>query len=335
MNTEATIDKMCKTYEQFWRTHQEGDLRNRLKALPYHQATGLSPLNMLRSIAFDSGRRGLIDFARQKPEVQRGMLVDALERSPRTPERRVLEAIADTPRHLLVPEEKRPLAYWDGVVWVRGLNALTPPWLVCYAATSMQLQHSRSALVIGFGNGYASLVFSGVMTEASSVTAVELDSQLVVKGRKLVDSLGRRNISLEEGDGTSYYKGEDVFDAIWVTLGTRRVPDNWRRMLREGGRLGVFIPLTEQEVGLAPGVLPNWGSAVSYSDYMRTWWTNLKLVIYKKRNDDLVEIESMYGLFNPPIVSDSFGETVDCDWEAELAFIEREILLFLSQQANS
>jgi protein-L-isoaspartate O-methyltransferase len=63
----------------------------------------------------------------------------------------ILNAIYRTPRHMLLPGNLAPLAYWNGVTPIRGTVALTSPWMTAYAALRLALQPAQRVLVLGYG----------------------------------------------------------------------------------------------------------------------------------------------------------------------------------------
>jgi SAM-dependent methyltransferase len=112
----------------------------------------------------------------------------------------ILNAIHRTPRHMLLPGNLAPLAYWNGVTPIRGTVALTSPWMTAYAALRLALRPAQRVLVLGYGYGYITLAFANIVGPEGEVVAVELDKDLVECGRQLLKHLNIMNVKIIHGD---------------------------------------------------------------------------------------------------------------------------------------
>ena len=99
-------------------------------------------------------------------------------------------------------------------------------------------------LEIGTGCGYQTAVLARI---AGEVYTVERIGALVAKARRNLQSLKVKNVRLMHGDGMADL-GEDLaVDAIVVTAGTTRVPDELLKYLKPGGRM--VLPLAQHGEG--------------------------------------------------------------------------------------
>src|ERR671927_1136150 len=71
---------------------------------------------------------------------------------------RVLEAMAEVPRELFLPEDQRRRAYRDGAVRIGEGQTMSQPWIVACMAQLLELQGDEKVLEVGTGSGYAAAV---------------------------------------------------------------------------------------------------------------------------------------------------------------------------------
>ncbi|MEO8497032.1 MAG: hypothetical protein ABI614_18325, partial [Planctomycetota bacterium] len=73
---------------------------------------------------------------------------------------RVLQAVADTQRHLFVPEDQRQNAYVDMSLPIGGGVTISPPYVVAFMTEQLDPQPSDRVLEIGTGSGYQAAILS-------------------------------------------------------------------------------------------------------------------------------------------------------------------------------
>jgi len=154
---------------------------------------------------------------------------------------RVLSAMGRVPRHRFIEEAFRDRAYGDHSLPIGGGQTISQPYMVALMTESLALKGSERVLEIGTGSGYQ----TGVLAElAARVYSVERIAVLADRARRLLASLGYRNILIKVFDGTFGWKEEAPFDAILVTAGSPDIPAPLLEQLKEGGRL--LIPVGDR-----------------------------------------------------------------------------------------
>lgn len=156
-------------------------------------------------------------------------------------DRRVLSAMATTPRHVFVDEVFRERAYDDHPLPIGHGQTISHPYTVALMTEALELQGTERVLEIGTGSGYQTAVLARI---CANVFSIERISALATRARKVLDQLGLYNVALRVGDGTIGWNAEAPFDAIIVTAGTPQLPRPLLSQLRAGGRL--VVPIGEE-----------------------------------------------------------------------------------------
>lgn len=161
-------------------------------------------------------------------------------------DRRVLDAMIKTPRHIFVQEAMAAQAYSDSALPVGEKQTISQPYMVALMTELLELTGSDKVLEIGTGSGYQTAILAAL---ADRVYTVERIRPLALRARKCLDSLRLFNVMLRINDSEGSPIGWDdeaPFDAIIVTAGAPAVPDVLTDQLAAGGRL--VIPVgNEQE----------------------------------------------------------------------------------------
>src|SRR5918997_4991581 len=112
---------------------------------------------------------------------------------------RVLEAMAEVPRELFVPEGDRRRAYRDGALRIAEGQTISQPWIVACMAELLELRGDERVLEVGTGSGYAAAVLSRLCRE---VVTVERFETLAEEARRRLAELGYDNVEVRVGDGS-------------------------------------------------------------------------------------------------------------------------------------
>src|SRR5215211_1157589 len=111
---------------------------------------------------------------------------------------RVLAAMAEIPRELFLPADKRRRAYRDGAVRIGEGQTMSQPWIVACMAQLLELDGSETVLEVGTGSGYAAAVLSRL---CKYVVTIERFESLGAAARGVLEELGYDNVEVRVGDG--------------------------------------------------------------------------------------------------------------------------------------
>jgi protein-L-isoaspartate(D-aspartate) O-methyltransferase len=176
---------------------------------------------------------------------RRAQMVESLRQSGIS-DRRVLEVMAEIPRHLFVPEAFRHQAYDDDVsIHIGEGQTISQPRIVALMTESARIESHDRVLEIGTGSGYQAAVLARL---ARFVFSVERVPSLARQAKRALDQLGVENVSVKVMDGTLGWKAQAPFDAILVTAGAPEVPEPLVQQLADRGRLVVPVGPRETQV---------------------------------------------------------------------------------------
>jgi protein-L-isoaspartate(D-aspartate) O-methyltransferase len=148
--------------------------------------------------------------------------------------KRLLEAFATVPRHLLVPEALRGEAYRDVALPIGNGQTISAPGVVAAMTGALELTGVEKVLEVGTGSGYQAAILSRL---AARVVSIERVPQLAARARTALDRLGIVNVVVYLGDGSRGRLTDAPFDAIVVTAGGPEVPPPLLEQLAPGGSL--------------------------------------------------------------------------------------------------
>lgn len=154
---------------------------------------------------------------------------------------KVLAALRKVPRHLFVSEALMDQAYGDFPLPIGEQQTISQPFIVAEMTQALQLTADDRVLEIGTGSGYQAAILAEI---AFRVYTIERIYTLYTNARKLFDNLYYHNIVTRYSDGTMGWKEESPFDAIVVTAGAPRIPQNLVSQLAAGGRM--VVPVGDQ-----------------------------------------------------------------------------------------
>lgn len=161
-------------------------------------------------------------------------------------DRRVLAAIAWTPREWFLPPHLARNAYDDGPLPIGSGQTISQPYIVALMTAALAPRRNDRILEIGTGSGYQTAILAHL---ARAVFTIERLPDLLVEAEERFRRLGLTNIETRLGDGAAGWPEAGPFDAILVTAAAPRVPDPLLAQLAPSGRLVIPIgDLASQEL---------------------------------------------------------------------------------------
>jgi protein-L-isoaspartate(D-aspartate) O-methyltransferase len=175
----------------------------------------------------------------------RHMMVEAQLRTNRVITPELIDALETVPRENFVPRQMAGGAYIDGAVPIGNGRSLMEPMVFGRLLQTAAIQKTDVVLDVGCASGYSAAVLSHV---ASTVVALEIDSELAGRASAALAQLGVDNVAVVTGPLTEGDAAHGPYDVIIVEGQVPAVPKTLLDQLAEGGRLLAVI-----EDGAGPG----------------------------------------------------------------------------------
>jgi len=156
----------------------------------------------------------------------------------------VLQAIANSPRHIFIPEILAHKAYDNTALPIGQGQTISQPYIVAKMSELLlgnEGDKSSSILEIGTGSGYQTSILAQIIDKVYSVERIK---SLQFQAKRCLRAMDLHNISMKHGDGWQGWASKAPFDAIIVTAGAASIPQALLEQLVDGGRL--VIPVGEQ-----------------------------------------------------------------------------------------
>ncbi len=150
----------------------------------------------------------------------------------------VLNAFAETPRHLFVPEAMRHRAYEDAALPIGNGQTVSQPFTQARYLEALKLTGRERVLEIGTGSGYQTALLGAL---AAQVFSVERVRALALAAQRALREARATNVSVLVGDGTLGWSAYAPYDAILVAAGGPEIPPPLIEQLAPQGRL--LIPI--------------------------------------------------------------------------------------------
>ncbi len=152
---------------------------------------------------------------------------------------KILDVIANTPRHLFVDEALASRAYEDTALPIGYAQTISQPYVVALMTDLVLQDHPQKVLEIGTGSGYQAAILAPLVEKVYTVERIE---PLATQARQRFRKLGVRNVRASYSDGTEGLPEFAPYDAIITTAAAEAIPEALLEQLSpEGGRL--IIPL--------------------------------------------------------------------------------------------
>ncbi len=153
----------------------------------------------------------------------------------------VLSAIRSTPRHEFVAPNQRGEAYYDRALPIGSSQTISSPYIVAIMTQELKTKPEHKVLEIGTGSGYQAAVLSPLVKE---VYSIEIVPELGNQAKRVLNSLGYKNVFTKVGDGYLGWPEHAPFDRIIVTCSPEDVPQPLIDQLADDGL--IVVPVGER-----------------------------------------------------------------------------------------
>ena len=166
---------------------------------------------------------------------------------------RVLDAIAQVPRHIFVDEALWSRAYENRSLTIGYKQTISQPYIVA-RMTELLISHTNARgkvfedlLEIGSGCGYQSAVLSFFSERVDSIERIK---PLVQKSRENLANLKISNILFKYGDGYQDWDKEKKYDGILCAAAPREYPMDLIDLLKNDAKLVIPVGGSEQKLNV-------------------------------------------------------------------------------------
>lgn len=161
-------------------------------------------------------------------------MVDNQIRTTDVTDLRILQAFLAVPREAFVPPARQPLAYIDGDVPVGEGRFLMEPSPFAKLLQLARVGSGDNVLDVGCATGYSAAILSHL---AASVVALESDEALAKAASETLSRLHFERCVVIEGPLSAGCASKGPYDVILLEGAVERIPEEFFRQLKEGGRL--------------------------------------------------------------------------------------------------
>ena len=157
---------------------------------------------------------------------------------------RVLNAMAEIPRHAFVDEGIASRAYEDVALPIGHGQTISSPAIVgLMTQMLLAVKPMDKVLEVGTGCGYQTAVLGKLVKE---VYTLERIAPLMDKARRHLRDLRFYNIRYKHADGHSGYPEGAPYDGILMAASATHVPEALKKQLAVGGRMVLPVGTDDQ-----------------------------------------------------------------------------------------
>ncbi|WP_019026305.1 protein-L-isoaspartate(D-aspartate) O-methyltransferase [Colwellia piezophila] len=154
----------------------------------------------------------------------------------------VLQAIAQSPRHIFVPEILAHKAYDNTALPIGQGQTISQPYIVArMSELLLSAGRPKNILEIGTGSGYQTSILAQLTDKVYSVERIKAFQW---QAKRCLRSMDLHNVAMKHGDGWQGWQSKGPFEAIIVTAAPVSVPPALLAQLADGGRL--IIPVGDK-----------------------------------------------------------------------------------------
>lgn len=170
-------------------------------------------------------------------------MIENLRREGVTDER-VLNAMAEIPRHVFVDEGIASRAYEDVALPIGHGQTISSPAIVgLMTQMLLAVKPMNKVLEVGTGCGYQTAVLGKL---AKEVYTLERIAPLMDKARRHLRDLRFYNIRYKHADGHAGYPEGAPYDGILMAASATHVPEALKQQLAVGGRMVLPVGTDDQ-----------------------------------------------------------------------------------------
>ncbi len=151
---------------------------------------------------------------------------------------RVMQAMAEVPRHEFVPPSEKRFAYTNRPLPIGYGQTISQPYIVAVMTDLLKTTPQSRVLEIGTGSGYQAAILAEMVEQ---VYSIEIIRPLGEQAGERLGRLGYNNIRIRIGDGYYGWEEHAPFDAIVVTAAASHIPPPLIKQLRSGGRMVIPV----------------------------------------------------------------------------------------------
>ncbi len=151
---------------------------------------------------------------------------------------RIIQAIAEIPRHLFIDESFEHLSYEDRPLPIGYEQTISQPFTVAYQTQLLEVKPGDKILEIGTGSGYQAAVLKVL---GAKVYTVERIKGLYEETKERLERLGYTPDYIAHADGTEGLPAFAPYDGIIVTAAAEEIPPALLKQLKPGGKLVIPV----------------------------------------------------------------------------------------------
>ncbi len=153
-------------------------------------------------------------------------------------DRKVLDVMSRIPRELFVPPGSQHSAYENIPLPIEMGQTISQPFIVALMTEALELEGTDKVLEVGTGSGYQTAILCEM---ARWVVSVERHQRLLDKAQDILTVLGYNNVEFHLAEKALGWPKAAPYDAIIVTAGAPKVPQELVDQMAVGGRLVIPV----------------------------------------------------------------------------------------------
>jgi protein-L-isoaspartate(D-aspartate) O-methyltransferase len=157
---------------------------------------------------------------------------------------RVMDVMAEVPRHEFVPLELRPFAYLDTPLPIGFDKTISQPFIVAVMTHLLDVQPTDTVLEIGTGLGYQAAILARL---AHRVFSMEVIEELAQQARHRLARQGYANVEVKIANGCHGWPEHAPFDKVIVTAAADLIPSPLIYQVKPGGKMVIPAGLPDAQ----------------------------------------------------------------------------------------